>query len=52
MNIKEIKAMAPATEPARQKYFMEHVKASVNRFSASCFKVLMWKIVTLKREMR
>ena len=29
MNIKEIKAMAPAAEPARQKYFMELVKARI-----------------------
>ena len=33
MNIKEIKAMAPATEPARQKYFMEHVKARIAELS-------------------
>ncbi len=29
MNIKEMKAMAPAAEPARQKYFMELVKTRV-----------------------
>ena len=29
MNIKEIKTMAPAAEPARQKYFMELVKARI-----------------------
>ncbi|MBQ5868000.1 MAG: tRNA (N6-isopentenyl adenosine(37)-C2)-methylthiotransferase MiaB [Lachnospiraceae bacterium] len=34
MNIKEIKAMAPANEPARQKYFMEHVKARVAELAA------------------
>ena len=34
MNIKEIKAMAPATEPARQKYFMEHVKARIAELAA------------------
>ncbi len=34
MNIKEIKAMAPATEPARQKYFMEFVKARIAELAA------------------
>ncbi|MBE5971915.1 MAG: tRNA (N6-isopentenyl adenosine(37)-C2)-methylthiotransferase MiaB [Lachnoclostridium sp.] len=34
MNIKEIKAMAPAVEPARQKYFMELVKARVAELAA------------------
>ena len=34
MNIKEIKEMAPATEPARQKYFMEHVKARIAELAA------------------
>ncbi|MBR6616057.1 MAG: tRNA (N6-isopentenyl adenosine(37)-C2)-methylthiotransferase MiaB [Lachnospiraceae bacterium] len=34
MNIKEIKAMAPAAEPARQKYFMELVKARVAGLAA------------------
>ncbi len=33
MNIKEIKAMAPAAEPARQKYFMELVKARIAELS-------------------
>ena len=34
MNIKEIKAMAPASEPARQKYFMEYVKARIAELAA------------------
>ncbi len=34
MNIKEIKTMAPATEPARQKYFMEFVKARIAELAA------------------
>ncbi len=34
MNVKEIKAMAPAAEPARQKYFMELVKTRIAELSA------------------
>lgn len=34
MNIKEIKTMAPAAEPARQKYFMELVKARIAELAA------------------
>ena len=33
MNLKEIKAMAPETEPARQKYFMELVKERIAELS-------------------
>ena len=34
MNIKEIKAMAPESEPSRQKYFMELVKARIAELAA------------------
>ena len=34
MNIKEIKAMAPQSEPSRQKYFMELVKARIAELAA------------------
>ncbi|MBR5266886.1 MAG: tRNA (N6-isopentenyl adenosine(37)-C2)-methylthiotransferase MiaB [Lachnospiraceae bacterium] len=34
MNIKELKAMAPESEPSRQKYFMELVKARIAELAA------------------
>ena len=33
MNMKEILAMAPEAEPARQKYFMELARASVAKIA-------------------